>query len=186
MSGAGDEEVEASEQQRAVNIVSTAVSVVAAVFLGGGTYLYYHLSIVYSFYYGMTKQKKALEEEEKSLSKSSSSKKEFKPKSATLFERKLALDKPLPPSTAAWKALLGVTVVSVAGCCVLVGGAAAALGVSNLTELRQRLQKTPRPQKNIQATQFDFEGLGEVKREIIDVIADEVKEDEERSAKDGK
>lgn len=80
----------------------------------------------------MTKQKKALAEEEKNLGKSLSSKREFKPKSATLFERKLALDKPLPPGTAAWKALLGVTVISAAGCCVLVGGAAAALGVANV------------------------------------------------------
>lgn len=37
MSGAAEEELVASEQQRAVNVVSTAVSVVAAVFLGGGT-----------------------------------------------------------------------------------------------------------------------------------------------------
>jgi hypothetical protein len=80
----------------------------------------------------MTKQKKALAEEEKSLGKPSKSKKEFKPKAATLFERKLALDRPLPPGTAAFKALLGVTLVSVTGCCVLVGGAAAALGVSNV------------------------------------------------------
>ncbi|EGZ09629.1 hypothetical protein PHYSODRAFT_523335 [Phytophthora sojae] len=147
MSSAGDEEVAAAEQQRTLSVVSTAVSVVAAVFLGGG------------FYYGMTKQQKALAEEEKNADKTSTSKKEFKPKPATLFEKKLALDKPLPPSTAAWKALFGVTLVSVTGCCLLVGGAAAALGVTNLKQL-------------------DFEGLGEVKREILDVIADEVKEEE--------
>ncbi|KAG3110920.1 hypothetical protein PI124_g6872 [Phytophthora idaei] len=167
MSGA--DEVEAAEQ-RAVNIVSTAVSVVAAVFLGGG------------FYYGMTKQKKVLEEEKKSLGKPSASKKKFEPKNATLFERKLALDKPLAPSTGAWKALLGVTLVSVTGCCVLVGGAAVALGVTNMTELRQRLQKTPRSQKRVETKQLDFEGLGEVKREILDVIADEVKQDEVKAA----
>ncbi|KAG6582936.1 ADP/ATP translocase [Phytophthora cinnamomi] len=168
MRGGGDEEVSAEQQQRTLSVVSTAVSVVAAVFLGGG------------FYYGMTKQQKALAEEEKNSGKSSTSKKEFKPKSTTFFEKKLALDKPLPPSTAAWKALFGVTLVSVTGCCVLVGGAAVALGVSNLTELRERLQKTPRSQKTavgIQSKQLDFEGLGEVKREILDVIADEVKEE---------
>ncbi|KAK1939961.1 hypothetical protein P3T76_008284 [Phytophthora citrophthora] len=151
---------------RAVNVVSAVVSTVAAVFLGGG------------FYYGMTKQKKALEEEEKSQDRSKSSKKEFKPKSSTLFERKLALDKPLPPSTAAWKALMGVTFVSVAGCCVLVGGAAAALGVTNMTELRQHLQKTPQSKKKIQEQKLDFEGLGEAKKEILDAISDEVEQDE--------
>ncbi|KAL3672668.1 hypothetical protein V7S43_001962 [Phytophthora oleae] len=126
----------------------------------------------------MTKQKKALEEEEKSLDKSKSGKKEFKPKSATFFERKLALDKPLPPSTGAWKALLGVTLVSVTGCCVLVGGAAAALGVSNMMELRHRLEKTPQSKKNIHENKLDFEGLGEAKKEILDAISDEVKQDE--------
>ncbi|ETK80946.1 hypothetical protein F441_13797 [Phytophthora nicotianae CJ01A1] len=165
MSGTDDKEV---AEQRAVNVVSTAVSVVAAVFLGGG------------FYYGMTKQKKALEEEEKSLGKPSASKKKFEPKNATLFERKLALDKPLAPGTAAWKALLGVTLVSITGCCLLVGGAAATLGVTNMTELRQRLQKTP---KNVETKQIDFEGLGEVKKEILDVIADEVKQDEVEAAR---
>ncbi|KUF97019.1 Metal tolerance protein 5 [Phytophthora nicotianae] len=152
MSGTDDKEV---AEQRAVNVVSTAVSVVAAVFLGGG------------FYYGMTKQKKALEEEEKSLGKPSASKKKFEPKNATLFERKLALDKPLAPGTAAWKALLGVTLVSITGCCLLVGGAAATLGVTN----------------NVETKQIDFEGLGEVKKEILDVIADEVKQDEVEAAR---
>lgn len=80
----------------------------------------------------MTKQQKALAEEEKNAGKTAGSKKEFKPKPATFFEKKLALDKPLAPTTTAWKALFGVTLVSVAGCCVVVGGAAAALGVSNV------------------------------------------------------
>ncbi|KAI9983665.1 hypothetical protein PInf_007731 [Phytophthora infestans] len=165
MSGAAEADV---AEQRAINVVSTVVSAVAAVFLGGG------------FYYGMTKQKKALEEEEKSLGKPSASKKKFEPKNATFFERKLALDKPLAPSTAARKALLGVTLISVTGCCLLVGGAAATLGVTNMTGLRQRLQKTP---KSVETKQLNYKGLGEVKREMLDVIADEVKQDEVEAAR---
>ena len=80
----------------------------------------------------MTKQKKALKEDELSTDKVLSSKKKFIPKNATFFERKLALDKTLSPSAAASKALFGVTLVSVTSCCVLVGGIAAALGVTNV------------------------------------------------------
>ena len=80
----------------------------------------------------MTRQKKALIEEEKSFGKTRSIKKEFKPKPANFFERRMALDKPLPPGTAAWKALLGVTIITVAGCCVVVGGAAVSLGLTNV------------------------------------------------------
>ncbi|KAJ8544192.1 hypothetical protein ON010_g12077 [Phytophthora cinnamomi] len=148
MRGGGDEEVSAEQQQRTLSVVSTAVSVVAAVFLGGG------------FYYGMTKQQKALAEEEKNSGKSSTSKKEFKPKSATFFEKKTG-------SGQASSAQYG-------------GLESAFRSDARLTELRERLQKTPRSQKTavgIQSKQLDFEGLGEVKREILDVIADEVKEE---------
>ncbi|CAH0491861.1 unnamed protein product [Peronospora farinosa] len=169
MSSIDDKEMAASEQQRVMRTVSTTVSVVAAVFLGGG------------FYYGMTKQKKAMEEEEKSLSKTLSSKKEFVPKNATFFERKLALDRALPPGTAASKALLGVTLVSVTSCCILVGGIAAALGVTNWMELRERLQ-TSRSQKKIMSKQLDLKGLGEAKKEMVDAIASEVKEEQAKSA----
>ncbi|KAL4093926.1 hypothetical protein PRIC1_011356 [Phytophthora ramorum] len=158
MSGVREEEVAAPEQHRAVNVVGAVVSVVAAVFLGGG------------FYYGMTKQQKALAEEEKNAPKS---KKKFEPKSSTFFERRLALDKQLPPSTAARKALLGVTLVSVTGCCLLVGGLASALGVSDMTELRDRRQKTPAAETK----PLDFQGLGEAKREILKEVVDEVKKE---------
>ncbi|CAH0515386.1 unnamed protein product [Peronospora belbahrii] len=149
-----------------MRIVSTAVSIVAAVFLGGG------------FYYGMTKQQKALAEEEKSLDKISSRKKAILPKTAATFERKLTLDKSLPPGIAASKALLGVTVVSVTSCCLLVGGIAAAIGVTSWTELRERLQKTPRNQNKFVSQQLDFEGLEKAKNELLDVIASEAKEEQ--------
>ncbi|KAI9916566.1 hypothetical protein PsorP6_016846 [Peronosclerospora sorghi] len=166
------QEVVASEQQLVTSIASTALSVVAAVFLGGG------------FYYGMTKRKKVLTEEEKTIGENYSSKNEFKPKRATFFERKLALDKPLPPSTAAWKALLGVTVVSVTGCCMLVAGAAAALNVTNMTDLRERLHKTPPSRTKAVSTQFAFNNLKDVNKDIRNIIKDEVNEELAKSARD--
>ena len=157
MSDADDAEVDVSLPRQTVSLALTAVSTVASLFLGGGACVLDRSSSIFldclhvlcrylgmfrsnfllqycalGFYYGMTTQKKALIEEEKSFGKTPKCTKEFKPKSASFFERKFALDKPLPPGTAAWKALLGVTVVSVAGCCVVVGGAAACLGLTNV------------------------------------------------------
>ncbi|CAI5715756.1 unnamed protein product [Hyaloperonospora brassicae] len=161
MSDADDTEVDVSLPRRTVSLTLAAVSTVAVMFLGGG------------FYYGLTTQKKALVEEEKSFGKTPKCTKEFKPKSASFFERKLALNKPLPPGTAAWKALLGVTVVSVAGCCVVVGGAAACLGLTNINELQKRLQKTSRVQSTLLSKHLDVQD-----GEAIDVsvVAGEVKE----------
>lgn len=51
-----------------------------------------------------------------------------------------------------------------------------------MTELRERLQKTPRSPKNSVPKQLDLEGQGEAKREIIDVVAHELKEEQAKSA----
>jgi hypothetical protein len=48
---------------------------------------------------------------------------------ATAVERALRLDRPQSPGMAAFKALLGGTVMSVAGCALLVCGVGALLGV---------------------------------------------------------
>jgi hypothetical protein len=52
-----------------------------------------------------------------------------------------------------------------------------------MTELQERL-KTPQSKKQVASKQLDFEGLGEVKREILDVIAEEVKEEAVKEADD--
>lgn len=51
---------------------------------------------------------------------------------ATLLERQLGLHRPVPPKSAALKALVGGTVVSVAGCAVLLVALGTALGVRNV------------------------------------------------------
>ncbi|TDH72314.1 hypothetical protein CCR75_004881 [Bremia lactucae] len=143
-------------KQPAVKVVSTVVSIVAAAFLSGG------------FYYGMTKQKKALEEEEKTLDKLLSTKKSIEPKKLSRLEQKVALEQYLKPTTAAWKALLGVTLVSITGCCVLVGGATAAIGVTNMTDLLQRLQQSSKQA----SLQLEVKKLRESKGEAIGIFAE--------------
>uniref|UniRef100_A0AAV1URK7 Uncharacterized protein n=1 Tax=Peronospora matthiolae TaxID=2874970 RepID=A0AAV1URK7_9STRA len=136
MSSTDDTEVDASLPPHAVSFALTAVSTVAATFLGGG------------FYYGMTRQKKALIEEEKSFGKTQSSKKEFKPKPANFFERRMALDKPMPPGTAAWKALLGVTIITT-------------------HDLQKRLQKTPRSHGTLLSKQLEVQEIGVIEKSAV-------------------
>lgn len=50
----------------------------------------------------------------------------------TFLERRLGLDRPQTPNGAAWKALVGGTIVSVSGCVVLLGGLSAVLGVRSV------------------------------------------------------
>ncbi|KAL7993347.1 hypothetical protein Plhal703r1_c71g0171281 [Plasmopara halstedii] len=144
------------EQQPAHNVVSTAVLLVSAVFLSGG------------FYHGMTKQTKALEKEEKK-NMSVLKRESIKSIDALALDHKFKLKKPQAPSIAAWKALLGVTLVSVTGCGVLIGGAAIAIGVTDMTEFQKRFQRFPRKDKQMQLVVDKVDESGRIKSTLSSI-----------------
>ncbi|GLE05032.1 hypothetical protein PINS_up014016 [Pythium insidiosum] len=108
------------------------VQVGAAMLLAGG------------FYYGFVQQKRVLEGEvvRPVVFQTKSGKREvMRVRTTTLLERRLGLDRPLPPGSAAARALLGGAIVAVTGSAVAVLGLSAALGVTSVAEFRARMEQ---------------------------------------------
>lgn len=84
------------------------------------------------FYYGIAKQKKMVHDEKLLPETKGASKDVPVIRRTTFLERRLGLDRPQTPNGAAWKALVGGTIVSVSGCVVLLGGLSAVLGVRSV------------------------------------------------------
>ncbi|KAJ0406779.1 hypothetical protein ATCC90586_009428 [Pythium insidiosum] len=108
------------------------VQVGAAVLLTGG------------FYYGVVQQKRVLDGEAVMpvVYQTKQGKREvMRVRATTFLERRLGLDRPLPPGSAAARALLGGAIVAVTGSAVAVLGLGAALGVSNVAEFRARMEQ---------------------------------------------
>lgn len=86
------------------------------------------------FYYGFVRQQR-LARREKLVPKRNAKNAPPVIRQATMLERWLRLDRPQAPGMAAFKALLGGTVMSVSGCLVLVCGVGALLGVGGVSGL---------------------------------------------------
>ncbi|TYZ63649.1 hypothetical protein PybrP1_006782 [[Pythium] brassicae (nom. inval.)] len=128
---------EHTQAARVLPYAPTAVQLGAVALLGGG------------FYYGVARQHR-VEQEEAAKRPPPSAKASARASAkaaqtpvitrATLLERQLGLHRPVPPKSAALKALVGGTVVSVSGCAVLLLAIGTALGVRNVTEFRERME----------------------------------------------
>ncbi|KAJ0401870.1 hypothetical protein P43SY_007804 [Pythium insidiosum] len=127
------------------------VQVGAAVLLTGG------------FYYGVVQQKRVLDGEAVMpvVYQTKQGKREvMRVRATTFLERRLGLDRPLPPGSAAARALLGGAIVAVTGSAVAVLGLGAALGVSNVAEFRARMEQLlPQICKTVLRVELDLELL---------------------------
>ncbi|TMW62368.1 hypothetical protein Poli38472_009861 [Pythium oligandrum] len=105
------------------------VQIGAALLLGGG------------FYYGFTRQQRIVVDEKLLPPHEKRAHQQVRIRSATFLERKLGLDRPRNPGSAAGRALLGGTIVAVSGFAVLISAVGAVLGVSNIEQFRLRMEQ---------------------------------------------